>query len=64
MLKTISIRTAAALTMPLTIFENETAKRKKHFITLSFDDGFKKYSHLNKSYLPASEPGYSVFVMF
>ncbi len=43
-LKAIGMGTVAALTTPSILFANETAKEKKHFITLSFDDGFKKSS--------------------
>jgi peptidoglycan/xylan/chitin deacetylase (PgdA/CDA1 family) len=43
-LKRMSIATVAALTMPSPLFSNEMAEEKKHFITLSFDDGFKKSS--------------------
>jgi peptidoglycan/xylan/chitin deacetylase (PgdA/CDA1 family) len=44
MLKTIGLGTAAAFTMPASLFSAEEKARKKHFITLSFDDGFKKSS--------------------
>jgi hypothetical protein len=40
MLKAIGMG-AVALTMPSTLFANE---EKKHYITPSFDDGFKKSS--------------------
>ena len=43
-LKAIGIGTLAALTTPSTLFANDTDEEKKHFITLSFDDGFKKSS--------------------
>lgn len=42
-LKTISMGTVA-LTMPASLFAEEMLAKKKHFITLSFDDGFKKSS--------------------
>jgi hypothetical protein len=35
---------AAALSIPSILFANETTEEKKHFVTLSFDDGFKKSS--------------------
>jgi peptidoglycan/xylan/chitin deacetylase (PgdA/CDA1 family) len=43
-LKTIGMGTVAALAIPEGLFAYETAEEKKHFITLSFDDGFKKSS--------------------
>jgi len=44
MLKTIGMGTAIALARPSVFWENEKAEEKKHYITLSFDDGFKKSS--------------------
>jgi peptidoglycan/xylan/chitin deacetylase (PgdA/CDA1 family) len=43
--KLIGVGTAAALAQPVNMFANEaSSKKKQHFITLSFDDGFKKSS--------------------
>src|SRR5687768_10409469 len=42
-LKTIGIGTVATIAMPVILLANRTSE-KKHFITLSFDDGFKKSS--------------------
>jgi peptidoglycan/xylan/chitin deacetylase (PgdA/CDA1 family) len=44
-LKTMGMGAVASLAIPATLFCNEVAdNKKKHFITLSFDDGFKKSS--------------------
>lgn len=44
LLKTIGIGTVAAFTKPSELLANHGLEEKKHFITLSFDDGFKKSS--------------------
>jgi len=44
-LKTMGIGLVAGLTEPASLFSDEGSENKKtHFITLSFDDGFKKSS--------------------
>ena len=43
-LKTIGMGAVAAMTAPSALLANERAEEKKHVITLSFDDGFKKSS--------------------
>ena len=43
-LKTISMGAVSVLTIPSILFANKKDEEKKHFLTLSFDDGFKKSS--------------------
>ncbi len=45
-LKALGIGTAAVIASPETIFAQASNSEKKHYITLSFDDGFKKSSML------------------
>jgi len=44
LLKTIGMGTVGAFAMPLKLMASAGIKKKKHFITLSFDDGFRKSS--------------------